>query len=378
VQRRTAPPVSNGSVAQHSEENRPGHEHDRGPESPVVPERGRDDTLAALAGEGPAVGEDSLVAPELGAAPAPVPPTPPAPEPAPEPTPEPDPAVTVRAERSRAAALADAARAEAQDRARAAAEAHAARTAARAAAAEARAQAEADAEAEERTRAEDQMRTAAVERSRAAAAAHVAAVPGDDRGSFSDADDTEFLPGFAAPIATPMGHGRDDDAVPVLRRTRRPVAGLVALVLFGMVAAFFGWVSADPFWLATGQGSTGTVTVSRCDAGACEGQFAATGFTADGVALSGIAPEDRHTGATAPGRMLASDRTWAYSGPAWALHLRWALGLAIVLVSGLLLGALTGARFLRPLGLRAVVGVRLLAVAGPLALFAGMLGAALL
>jgi hypothetical protein len=49
-----------------------------------------------------------------------------------------------------------------------------------------------------------------------------------------------------------------------------------------------------------------------------------------------------------------------------------------VLVSGLLLGALTGARFLRPLGLRAVVGVRLLAVAGPLALFAGMLGAALL
>jgi hypothetical protein len=156
------------------------------------------------------------------------------------------------------------------------------------------------------------------------------------------------------------------------------VVGLTALVLFGLVALFFGWVSADPFWLAAGRGSEGTVTVTRCDAGQCVGKFTTAGFTADGVALSGVSPADRETGATAPARMLASDRTWAYAGPAWALHLRWALGLAVVLLCGAGVAVATGTRFLRPLGRRATFGGRLLAVAGPLLLFAGMLGAALL
>jgi hypothetical protein len=264
---------------------------------------------------------------------------------------------------SRGAALAEAARAEAEERTRRAAEAHAARTAARAAA---EAEAARDAEAASAVTAEAE-RSAAVERSRAAAAAHR-----------SDAEEPDHIvPGFPPTGGGSHPHVNAHDQVGGLRRSRRPAVGLVALVVLGFVAAFFGWVSADPFWLGTGQGATGTVTVARCDGGRCEGQFAGTAFSAEGVLLSGISPADRHSGATVPARMLASDRDWAYAGPAWGLHLRWALGLVVVVLCGLALGAATGARFLRPLGRRASVGARLLALAGPLALFAGMLGAAL-
>ena len=34
----------------------------------------------------------------------------------------------------------------------------------------------------------------------------------------------------------------------------RPLPGLAALVLLSLVAAFFAWVSAEPFWLAVGHG----------------------------------------------------------------------------------------------------------------------------
>ncbi|HEY0485274.1 MAG TPA: hypothetical protein VGD72_03370 [Mycobacteriales bacterium] len=354
-------------MAQHSDETPSPHEHT------AAPEQSPDDALAALAGEAPPVGETSVVEPPPGTEPEPAPGAEPAAAPEPESAPEPEPAATGH---SRAAEPESAPESEsaATGRSRTAAEAHTARTVARIAEAEARVQADAEAEAAGQTLAREQTRAAAVERSRAAAAAHV--VPVSPADSLGEDDTTGFLPAFGAPVAGRAAHA--DDSVPALRRTRRPIVGLVALVVFGMVAAFFGWVSADPFWLATGQGTTGTVTVTRCDASACEGQFSAARFTADGVALSGIAPDKRHAGATAPGRMLSGDHTWAYSGPSWALHLRWGLGLAIVLLCGLVLGAVTGARFLRPLGRRAVVGVRLLAVAGPLALFAGMLGVALL
>ncbi|MCW2610652.1 MAG: hypothetical protein JWM15_1898, partial [Cryptosporangiaceae bacterium] len=173
---------------------------------------------------------------------------------------------------------------------------------------------------------------------------------------------------------------RDDGPATGLRRTRRPIVGLTALVLFGLVAVFLGWVSADPFWLAVGRGAEGTVTVTRCEPGAgqCVGKFTSDSFSADGVAVSGMSPAERTAGDAVPVRMLAADRDRAFAGPVWALHLRWALGLGVALLCGLAVAVATGARFLRPLGRRAVVTGRLLAVAGPLLLFAGMLGAALL
>jgi hypothetical protein len=278
---------------------------------------------------------------------------------------------------NRAAALAEAARTEAAERARRAGEAHAARTAARAAA-----EAESTRAAEEesvRAAEAEAARTAAVERSRAAAAAHAGTGYQAPRGAEADRSD-HIVPGFAPVSPAPAGAGprpATHDAAASLRRTRRPAVGLAALVVLGFVAAFFGWVSADPFWLGAGQGSYGMVTVTRCEASRCEGQFAGSEFSAEGVLLSGIAPGDRHRGATAPARMLASDSDRAYTGPQWGLHLRWGLGLLVVLLCGVLLGAATGARFLRPLGRRASLGARLLALGGPLVLFAGMLGAAL-
>jgi hypothetical protein len=196
-----------------------------------------------------------------------------------------------------------------------------------------------------------------------------------------DETGTDLLPGFDQSHVAPARRSRGDNRRAGLRRTRRPIVGLTALVIFGLVAVFFGWVSADPFWLAVGKGTQGTATVTHCDsgsAGQCVGKFTSPRFSADGVALSGVSSAHREAGAAVPARMLANDRDRAYAGPAWALHLRWALGLGVVLLCGVALAVATGARFLRPLGRGAALGGRLLALAGPLLLFAGMLGAALL
>ncbi|HEY0358286.1 MAG TPA: hypothetical protein VGD11_06870, partial [Mycobacteriales bacterium] len=98
----------------------------------------------------------------------------------------------------------------------------------------------------------------------------------------------DLLPGFDRPHAGRTRRSRGDRPVAGLGRTRRPVVGLVALVAFGLVALFFGWVSADPFWLAVGRGTDGTVTVTRCDSGQCVGRFTTERFAAEGVTLSGV------------------------------------------------------------------------------------------
>jgi hypothetical protein len=164
-------------------------------------------------------------------------------------------------------------------------------------------------------------------------------------------------------------------------RGRRPVIGLLALVVFGLVAAFFGWVSADPFWLALGKGADGTVTVTDCSSSAhCTGRFTAADktFTVSAVSLSGVPDGQRAKGASTPAWMLSSKRTWAYAGPSWGLHLRWVLGLIVTLLCGAAITAATGTRHLRPLGRRVVLTGRVLAVLAPLLLFAGMIGAALI
>jgi hypothetical protein len=163
-------------------------------------------------------------------------------------------------------------------------------------------------------------------------------------------------------------------------RSRRPIVGLISLVAFGLVAAFFGWASADPFWLAVGKGADGTVTVAECSSAAhCTGRFtgADKSFTVSSVSLSGLPEDQRAKGHTSPAWMLNETRTWAYAGPGWALHLRWLLGLAIALLCGVAIAATTGTRHLRPHGRRAVVAGRLLAMLAPLLLFAGMVAAAL-
>lgn len=157
------------------------------------------------------------------------------------------------------------------------------------------------------------------------------------------------------------------------------MTGLAALLVAGFLAAFFGWVSAEPFWLSTGRGTDGTATVSSCrDSGparTCVGTFAADGVRSDVVRLSGVAARDRRAGATVDAMMLDADSRWAYAGPT---AIRWQLGLAAVVGCGLLLGWATGVGRLRTTSRNRRLLLRLLSLVAPLTIFAGVVLAALL
>ena len=162
------------------------------------------------------------------------------------------------------------------------------------------------------------------------------------------------------------------------RLPRRPAAGLVGLLALGLVAAFFAWVSAEPFWLAIGHGDRGSATVARCTGDGvtqrCAGQFTAAdgAYRVDDLALLGVEPAQRTAGAVAQARMVSSDSRQAYVGDTGLLvHLRWALGFVLVLLCGLGIAGLTGARRLETT--RARRGALLISLTGPLALLAGFL-----
>jgi hypothetical protein len=164
------------------------------------------------------------------------------------------------------------------------------------------------------------------------------------------------------------------------RTPRRPAPGLIGLVLLGLVAAFFSWVSAEPFWLAVGHGDRGAATVARCTGDGvtqrCAGTFAAADgrYTVERVTLLGVAPEERAAGTTAPARMVSADSRQAYiGGTGLLLHLRWVLGFLLVLLCGYGIAGLTGARHLETARARRVAV--LTSLAGPLLLLAGFLAA---
>jgi hypothetical protein len=162
------------------------------------------------------------------------------------------------------------------------------------------------------------------------------------------------------------------------RTPRRPASGLLGLLTLGLVAAFFSWVSAEPLWLAVGHGDQGSATVARCTGSGvtqrCSGQFTAANgaYRVDGLALLGVESAQRVTGVPRPARMVSSDSRQAYVGDTGVLvHLRWALGVVLVLICGLGIAGLTGARRLETP--RARRSALLISLAGPLALLAGFL-----
>jgi hypothetical protein len=165
------------------------------------------------------------------------------------------------------------------------------------------------------------------------------------------------------------------------RSPRRAGPALTALVALSLLAAFFGWVSAEPFWLAVGHGSAGTATVDRCTgsgvAQRCVGRFAeADGrFVTARVTLLGVTDAERHAGAAVGARMVGSGSDRAYvRTDGLGLHLRWGLGLALVLLCGAGIAWATGAtRLENPLARRRAV---LASLAGPLLLALGFLAAA--
>jgi len=162
------------------------------------------------------------------------------------------------------------------------------------------------------------------------------------------------------------------------RSPRRPATGLIGLVTLALIAAFFGWVSAEPFWLAVGHGDDGMATVARCTGDGvsqrCTGQFqAADGrYVVPRVTLLGVEPDRRGPGVNSPARMVSQDSRQAYVGNAGLLvHLRWVLGFLLVLICGLASAALTGTRRLPTAPARNTT--LLLSLAGPFLLLAGFL-----
>ncbi|MEV4636156.1 hypothetical protein AB0J80_02280 [Actinoplanes sp. NPDC049548] len=162
------------------------------------------------------------------------------------------------------------------------------------------------------------------------------------------------------------------------RDPRRPVSGLLALLVLALVATFFSWVSAEPFWLAVGHGRAGTATVAGCTGSGvtqrCTGEFASADgtYTVRPLALFGVEPDRHAAGSAVPARMVSTDSRQAYVGETSILvHLRWSLGFILVALCGLGIAGLTGVRRLEtPRARRAAL---LFSLAGPLALLAGFL-----
>ncbi|GAB2610163.1 hypothetical protein Aab01nite_24340 [Paractinoplanes abujensis] len=194
-------------------------------------------------------------------------------------------------------------------------------------------------------------------------------------------DDTiEVKPGQEPPPAlTRARHRSPGRARP--KPSGRPLSAQVSLVALGLVAAFFAWVSAEPFWLAVGHGDQGYVTTTQCTGEGvtqrCAGRFASADgrYTITQVRLLGVEGQARLAGTVTPARMVSPDSRQAYVGGTGALlQLRWMLGFALVLLCGYAIAGVTKARRLETA--RARRGAVLLSLAGPLALLAGFLAAA--
>lgn len=213
------------------------------------------------------------------------------------------------------------------------------------------------------------------------------AVPGLE---VEEDDDPPAVTPYAAAWPTPrmrMGHPRR----PETRRTKppkepRPSTGFAftALVGLSLVAMFFAWVAAEPLWLAIGHGEQGTVTVTTCTGHGllrrCVGAFTTSegAYTVERVAALGLATDQRVAGATVPVRMVAAARCGdspagcrAYAADLAGLHLRWGVGLLLVLCCGLLIAWATGAARVERRRVAAVFAC----IGGPVLLALGFLAA---
>lgn len=162
---------------------------------------------------------------------------------------------------------------------------------------------------------------------------------------------------------------------------RHPAVGLAGSIALTLVASFFAWVSAEPMWLAFGHGQRGAATVTACTGSGlgqqCRGEFAPAdgSYTAWDIRLAGIGADERAAGSRVPARMVGPHGSTAYAGTGTGpLHLRWSLGLVMILLCGAGIGWASGA--LRLPDRRSRRGASLLSLAGPLLIAAAFLVAA--
>ncbi|GAA1805700.1 hypothetical protein HC028_03320 [Planosporangium flavigriseum] len=164
----------------------------------------------------------------------------------------------------------------------------------------------------------------------------------------------------------------------VRKRARPPALGLTALVLLALLAGFFGWVSADPFWLAVGHAQRGTATVTQCVGDGlqarCVGTFAGSSFSRDRVAVSALPRAEQRPGAKVTAQMVSAKGRIAYAGRPTSLHLRWIVGIVLVVLCGLGIAWATGAGRLE--SRRARMTAFALSLGGPLLITFGTIAVA--
>ncbi|WP_327006379.1 hypothetical protein OHA72_03305 [Dactylosporangium sp. NBC_01737] len=157
-----------------------------------------------------------------------------------------------------------------------------------------------------------------------------------------------------------------------VRHSRNPAVGLPAMLVIALLAGFFAWTSAEPFWLDMGQGERGLAQITRCKGDGvlrrCYATFQSEAHPAvAGVPLVGA---DDTPGTVLDARMREGGRI-AYAGNPSGLRVRWTVGLALILLCGAALCWATGAgrlgRFRTRLAACAVT------VAAPLVLGLGVL-----
>ncbi|MFE0589526.1 hypothetical protein [Micromonospora echinospora] len=163
---------------------------------------------------------------------------------------------------------------------------------------------------------------------------------------------------------------------PRVVRQRDPLPGLAGLLGLSLLAAFFAWVSAEPFWLAVGHGTTGTVVGDCTGSGLaqrCRGTFVATDgrFVAHGVRVGGLDTGGQRTVTAVPARMTGPEGATAYADRGGTLHLRWLLGFGLVAACATGIARVTGTAGLS--GQRARRWAITAAVGGPLLVTVGFL-----
>ncbi len=157
------------------------------------------------------------------------------------------------------------------------------------------------------------------------------------------------------------------------RELRGPWLAVPGLLVVTILATFFGWVAAEPFWLAAGHGHHGRATVLAAGPG-CRASFTADDATFTAAAdVAGIDPASCPAGAVRPAWMVSAGGSRVYLTDARGLAVRWGVGFGLVLVCALAAVWVTGAT--RFAGWRRGVATAL-TLAAPIVLAAAMVASA--